>query len=270
MSEPLHRCDVCGAGVFHARILCPQCGVDLEEPAAPLAWPRTALPFVPRAEPVTKRVLRLAGVVLLTIGLVAVVMVLTQVVGGSDDDALVMPTAQREAGQETLRAIAKIGTRGSDTDSGSAGSAEAMLDGDTATAWFGEAPVLGFVAREQIVLRLDEPAWVSRLVIANGVHETLGAYDAHGRIRTVEVVFDGGITHTAVLLDIGRITQQILLPEPVLTTSLKMTVLGVYPGQEHRDVAVTALDVLGYEPTQLQQQLATERAKELPAVAPAP
>lgn len=266
MTEQPRRCDACATPVFTARVLCPQCGHDLDEPDAPLVWPLAHPQFVPQQPPVTKRIVRLVSVVLLLIALIAVAVVTTRLLKSSEEDLLVMPMAQRELAADTPRDIRAIGTLGASDDAAALSNAQSMVDGDSSTAWFGEAPTLGFVSREQIMLRLNEPAWVSRLVIANGVHASLGEYDAHGRMRTVELTFDGGITHTATLLDIGRISQQIVLPEPTLTTSLKLTVVGVYPGQELRDVAVSALDVRGYNPTPAQQLLAEQRANDMPAV----
>lgn len=266
MSEPLRRCDACATPIFSERILCPQCGCDLDEPDAPLAWPLFPTQLAPHLKPVAKRPFRWVTVILVLLGMLAAAVLIRWFVAGSQEDPLVMPAAQRDQAEETVRVISQIGTLKPGDDAKGARAAQAMVDGDSSTAWFGEAPALGFVAREQLLLRLDEPAWVTRLVIANGVHATLNAYDAHGRMRTVELAFEGGITHTAALLDIGRITQQIELPSPTLTTSLKITVLSVYPGQEQRDVAVTAIDVHGYEATVAQQRLATQRALDLPAV----
>ncbi|MEX2532785.1 MAG: hypothetical protein WD360_02335 [Nitriliruptoraceae bacterium] len=266
MTEQLRRCDACAAPVFAERVLCPQCGRDLDELDAPLAWPYAHTPFEPQAPPVRKRAVRRVIVLLLLIAFVAAGVVIARLLVTNEEDPLVMPAAQRELASETARSISEIGTLGAGDDPDALGNARAMVDGDSSTAWFGEAPTLGFVGREQILLRLDQPAWVSRLVIANGVHASLDTYDAHGRMRTVELTFDGGITRTVSLLDIGRISQQIMLPEPTLTTSLKLTVLAVYPGQQVRDVAVTTLEVRGYNPNPTQKQLAEQRAEDLPAV----
>jgi len=266
MTEVLRRCDACATPVFAVRVLCPQCGHDLDEPDAPIAWPHAHVQFVPRPPPVTKRIVSLVSVVLVLIAVVAAAVIITRLLVTSAEDPLVMPAAQRQLAQETTRSISEIGTLSAGDDPEALSNAKAMVDGDSSTAWFGEVPTLGFVAREQIMLRLDDPAWVSRLVIDNGVHASLDEYDAHGRMRTVELTFDGGITHTVALLDIGRIRQQIVFPEPILTTSLKLTLLALYPGQEIRDVAVTALEVRGYNPTSSQQLLAEQRANDMPAV----
>lgn len=266
MSEQQRRCDACASPVFAERVLCPQCGRDLDETDAPLIWPYAHTPFEPQPPPVIKRIVRLITGLLLLIAVVAAAVVFTRMLTTSEEDPLVMPAAQRELAAEVARSVSEIGTLGAGDDPDALSNAKAMVDGEGSTAWFGEAPTLGFVAREQILLRLDEPAWVSRLVIANGVHASLDAYDAHGRMRTVELTFDGGVTHTVALLDIGRINQQIVLPEPTLTTSLKLTVLAVYPGQQVRDVAVTTLEVRGYNPNPTQQRLAEQRAEDLPAV----
>ena len=269
MTDTLRRCDACAAPVPQARVLCPRCGVDVDAPEAPIVWPEMAVAFQPRPSQRRHHGRRLRLLVALVLVLAAAIaLVVLRANTAAEADVPVLPAAQRDTSEENGQDISAIGTaRAAGADDSNP---KAMLDGDTATAWFGEAPTLGFVTREQVALTLSQPAWVSRLVIANGVHDSLAGYDAHGRIRQVELMFDGGQTHTATLLDIGRIAQQIVLPEPILTTSLRITVLGVYPGQQHRDVAVTALEVRGYPPTPGQAVIAQQRAADAPAVDPGP
>jgi len=268
MTNTPRRCATCAATVNELRVLCPRCGVDLDEPTAPIVWPEHLAPVTTATKrPVNVRQrlsMLVAGLLLIAIG-IAVAVSVTAV---SDDDVPELPTAQRETAEEIIIEIAEIGTVSSTERTSAPSDPQALLDDDTDTIWFGDVPTLGFVTREQIVLRLAEPAWIARLVIANGVHASLAEYDSHGRARTVELMFDGGQTQVATLLDIERISQQIQLKEPMLTTSLRITVLGVYPGQTRRDVALTALELRGYTPTAAQKLLAEQRANELAAVAP--
>lgn len=267
MTTDTKRCAVCAAGVTAHRVLCPSCGSDTEQPDAPVVWPDKLPLFHTETRQIGRRWRRsrwmAAGMVLL---LLIVGYVGMQLAGTAEVDTPTMPAGQRDAATETQREIREIGAIRTADTAGEASDPQLMLDDNPATAWIGDAPTLGLVGREQIVLRLDEPAWVSRIVIANGVHADLAAYDAHGRVRAVELLFDGGVSHAATLIDIGRILQQIELPEPVLTTAIRLTVMAVYPGQAHRDVAVSGLEIHGYPATAQQQRVARELANVQPAV----
>lgn len=268
MTGQMRRCEACAAPQDDGRVLCAQCGVDLDSPDAPLVWPlRVDEASAGQSRGRTTRARGMligAGIVLVVAALAAGAFLSGWFANDTAVD--VMPAAQQATSVETSRAVAEIGTVRQGGLDPNPHDAQVLVDADRDDAWFGDVPALGFVARESVVLRLEEPAWISRLVLANGVHQDLAAYDAHGRARSVEIVFDGDVAHTATLLDIGRLRQQVVFDTPVLTTSVKLTILAVYPGQEHRDVALSGVELRGYDPTPAQQARATEQALRAPAV----
>jgi hypothetical protein len=121
---------------------------------------------------------------------------------------------------------------------------------------------------EMLDLFLAEPAWIDHLLIRNGDQADLRAYEEEGRLRQVRLTFDGGTSYLLNLLDEGRGQQVIELPEPALTTIVRLEVLDVFPGSESDGVAISDLDLGGWRTTEVDAELAEERAEALPATAP--
>lgn len=144
-------------------------------------------------------------------------------------------------------------------------SPELMVDGDTSTAWHGDADALPDAAREKLDLHLERPAWVTDLVVANGDQVDAEGYVAAGRLHRVDLQFDGGQVVRATLLDIGSQLQRLHLDEPILTTAVRIEVADVLAGEQHPGPAVSQVEVRGVPADDDDVALAEQRAEELPA-----
>jgi hypothetical protein len=164
--------------------------------------------------------------------------------------------------------VTDIATRTTSPDT-DAEAAVAMADGDTTTAWrsSGEVDPTSDVL-ETIDLVFDAPAWVEGIELANGDQLDRDAYDASSPLREVRITFDGGVVVDAELLDIGLRRQAITLPEPTLTTEVRIDVLQRVPGP-HDQLAVSELTPIGWPAAGDDVDVAARRAQADPATGPA-
>jgi len=140
-----------------------------------------------------------------------------------------------------------------------------MVDDDPQTAWRGDAAALPEGADQTIDLLLEEPAWVSEIVVANGDHHDAAAYEDSGRVQWVDLRFDGDLVVAATLLDQGRSSQVVRLEEPLLTTAVRLELVHSVPGVTHDDPALSAIALRGHPAEEGHAELARQRAEERPA-----
>lgn len=274
MTEQPRRCPSCAAANRPTRELCARCGVGLDDGVLPPRPLRREAPDPPVVSPAPsghrRWVVPLVGAVVL----IAVLVVALSLLGfgpfargpevpGADFDG------DRYDGATGPLPLSDVATRSTSAADG-AGGASAIVDGDPATAWHSE----GTAAAEREVLDtidlvLDGPAWIERLELLNGDHRDRAAYDESARLREVRLRFDGGVVVTADLLDIGLRAQAVTLPEPVLTTVVRIDVLRAVEGPNHQ-LALSGVQLLGWPAVSGDVDLAEERATAEPATGPVP
>jgi hypothetical protein len=273
LTEQLRTCPSCAVGNPPGRELCRSCGVDLEDGhLLPRPSGREA-PDPPsgRDAPPRRRhrwVWTLLGVLLLVAVLVGA---LTLAGLGPLARGPAVPgvdfAAERYPDEPGPLALASVATRTTSEDL-DAEAAAAIADGDPTTAWRSA----GTAAADRdildtIDLLLDGPAWIDRIELRNGDHLDREAYDASARLREVRLRFDGGVVIRAELLDLGLRAQVIELPDPVLTTDVRIDVLRAVAGPNDQ-LAVSGIDLIGWPATGDDVTAAEERAAAEPASGP--
>lgn len=137
---------------------------------------------------------------------------------------------------------------------------EHIVDADPDTAWYSAPEELPQGVDEKIDLFLEEPAWVTQLVINNGDHADADTYEQAGRLQRALLVMDGDVHVELALLDLGREPQAISLPEPVLTTTVRLELREVLPGSGVDGVAVSDLELRGWPADATDSDIAVRRA----------
>ncbi len=265
------RCPSCGQVNDRARELCRSCGVDLD-PAD-----RTSVPVRPRRTPSRRgdrwQVWRRWWVVPIAMAVVAggVTAGLAWMQVGpfarvQEPLELVPFPAERRTGPTAPLALVDIGTLTSAAPEGDRiFSPDRMVDQDPTTAWRGDGPTLTEGAPETIGVTLAQPAWLEALVVANGDHLDADAYAASGRIERLELWVDGDLHLDVRLLDLGPQRQVVTLPQPLLTTAVRLVVVDTVPGSLHPEPALSGLELLGQVAAAEDAALARSRAEQRPA-----
>lgn len=140
-----------------------------------------------------------------------------------------------------------------------------MVDDNPDTAWRSDGDVARHGIGEMVDLFLARPSWVEMLVIRNGDHFDAEAYAATARAHRVLVTFDGDVSYVLNLLDQGREFQAVELPQPILTTTVRLEILEVFPGERTQDLAISDLELRGRVAAGDDVDLAIERAEISPA-----
>jgi hypothetical protein len=134
-----------------------------------------------------------------------------------------------------------------------------LFDGDSSSTWIG-APISADGSGEVIQLLLEEPAWVSRLEIRNGDHQSEADYGSSGRILTAILSFDGDRDYRMDLLDIGLQSQVVQLPAPELTTQVTIRVVRTFDVGTPQGVALSEVTIVGWSASTADAALARQRA----------
>jgi len=134
-----------------------------------------------------------------------------------------------------------------------------LFDGDPSSPWIG-APISPDGSGEVIQLLLEEPAWVSRLEIRNGDHQSEADYGSSGRILTAILSFDGDRDYRMDLLDIGLQPQVVQLPAPELTTQVTIRVVRTFDIGTPQGVALSEVTIVGWSASTADAALARQRA----------
>lgn len=266
------RCSSCGEVNARSRELCRSCGLDLDPSD------RTAVPARPArhaSEPVAFRA-RLRRWWVVPLAVVAVAAAVTGALWSAQLGPFAAPEApladlafptERYGTPPTRLDLADIGTL---TNAAPAGdrifTPAQMVDDDPTTAWRGEAPALPDGAEETIDVALAEPAWIDAMVVANGDHLDATAYEASGRVQRVTLWFDGDLRVEATLLDLGRRRQVVRLPEPVLTSAVRLVIVQTLAGVERPEPAIAGLELWGHVADLADANVAQERAELRPAI----
>ncbi len=265
------NCRVCGLGNHPERVICVGCGCDLEsgEPL-PRRLP-SELPTVPQAGGVAGALRQwwLPVIAGLTVTAIVVLGLALAGVGPFTSDralsaAVLDPGMYAE--ERVVLELSDIATLSNAGPSDGRVFAPAqMVDDDPDTAWRSDGDVAPHGIGETVDLFLARPGWAEMLLIRNGDHLDADAYAATARAHRVLVTFDGDVSYVLNLLDQGRDVQAIELPQPILTTSIRLEILEVFPGASSQDLAISDLEVRGRVAIGDDVDLAFERAQRSPA-----
>lgn len=270
MTEQPRTCPSCAAANRPGRELCARCGAGLDDGVVPPRPVRREAPDPPLAEATTagrhdRWLVPLAGAVAL-IGIV--VLGLTLLGLGPLASPPEVPAAEfaadRYDGDARSVPLSSVATRTTAPDA-DAEAAAAIADGDPTTAWRSDGTASADrEVLDTIDLVLQEPAWIERLELLNGDHGDRESYDRSARLRQVRLRFDGGVVLLADLLDLGTQAQGITLPEPVLTTAVRIDVLRAVEAPSDQ-LAVSGIELVGWPAVGDDVELAGERAAAEPA-----
>jgi hypothetical protein len=271
------RCPSCGAPNSPRRELCGRCGVDLETGVSP---PRAAEDEQPsparRAGAATSQRHRTQGWLIGLGGLavvVAVVVGLTLAGLGPLAGAPSLPEADFETdvyGDEPeVLVLSDIATSSAlEPSGGETYDATQMVDDDPTTAWNSDGSQAEHGVGETIDLFFADPVWVQRLVFDNGFQRDAESYADNARIRRADVLLDGGERLSIRLEDLGLQRQAIELPEPLLTTTVRIEVTETFPGDTYPDLAVSDIALEGWPARGEDVEVAQERAERARAAPP--
>jgi len=265
-SAPLRRCAACGRDNDPRREICATCPTDLDT-GLPLAGPHAGPVRGPRGRqmldwsPLRRRAgLGLGSIVAVTL-VVTALLALLGVGPFAVQDRLERAVFLLAAypGPQTVVEVASVATTTTVDLPDRVVSPLNLFDGDTGSAWIG-LPIDDAGAGEIIELVLEDPAWVSRLEIRNGDHQSPAAYERSERLQRVIIRFDGGRDYRVDLLDIGLEGQVIELPAPELTTRVTIIVEQVFAGLGPRGAALSEVTVVGWAASVSDAVLARQRA----------
>ena len=266
-------CPSCGAPNSSQRELCGRCGADLETGIVPPRPERRPLPATPSISASPRRRRWWIPVVAI-VGVVAAIVAtfwLAELGPFASEPTVPVATfeAQRYEGDPDTVALSDIATATTSAPEGDRSfTAAQMVDADPTTAWHSDSESLPEGQSEKIDLFLAEPAWVDQIVINNGDHSDSDVYAATARILRAQMTLDGGRAFEINLLDQGRQAQYIELPDPELTTTVRIEVLETVAGDDRPDIAVSDLELRGWVADESDADLAEERADVRRAAGP--
>lgn len=275
MTEQPRSCRSCGATNRGTRELCGTCGADLESGTVPPRAVQREAPDPPSG-PETR--IRHSRWVLPVVGAIVLVALLVAGLSFAGIGPFApSPTVPEAAFDETrypgdaapveLSDVAALTTaQGADVEAPAA-----IADGDPTTAWRSDGTATdldGTAGGETIDLYLESPAWVERFVIHNGDQLDTDAYAASARLERIRITFDGGEAAVVDLLDHGLEPQEVVLPEPWLTSAIRIEVLAAYDGDENDEIALSEVALLGWEADAADVETAVARAEADPADPP--
>lgn len=272
-------CRACSAMNAPGRLLCGACGVDLDTGETGLAVEPATAGDAPVAGPPRRETAAGSGWRAVVFLIVACLVVAGAIVGAltalgigplaaTDPDTVPTVTFDparypREPERLVLTDVATFTMRPPEGER--TFTPERMVDGDPLSSWHQDASALPEDTLETIDLYLQDPAWITAIVFANGDHLEPDAYADAARLQRVDLVFDGDNRVAATLLDQGLEPQIVELGEPLLSTALRIELVSSVPGLEREDVALSGVALLGYAAEGDDAKAAGERAELRPA-----
>lgn len=252
----LVACPACGARNSEARMLCGRCGADLatgqvgpggDEVVRHGEVADVAGEVDVRARGQRRRTALVVAVIVLVGALLGVAIGVWAVRAGQADDpaAPVFDEAVYPGEPVDLEvgAIGATSTRPASDETTYA--ASNMVDGDVTTVWSHD-PATEPATEVDLAFDLEEPAWVTELLVANGAQTNPTTFTAEGRIRTALIGIGQDTVAELLLLDQDGF-QRVVLPEPVLTTDLvRLVVTDTYDGDTFEEVSVSEIVFRGH------------------------
>lgn len=239
----LVACPHCGASNAASRTVCGRCrcGLDPRVPAPKAAPPPPPAPPIAPTEPESSRgflfVTLAAGFVF---GAVLLTLLAARGVG------ILSPLAGSSPVEYARLAVAEIIASSMLPPAGGVTYAPTnLVDGDPTTAWNEGARG---AAGEWVEVTLPEAVSVARVLVWNG-YQKGRQFLENGRVHTL-LIDAGGRRFTVELLDVAN-SQAVDLPEPVLTSTIRLTIETIYEGDRYPDVALSELEVYGLPAAQM-------------------
>ncbi|MDX1510308.1 MAG: zinc ribbon domain-containing protein [Nitriliruptorales bacterium] len=268
-------CPNCGAPNSARRSLCGRCGADLKTgTVAPRPAPRPIAPASPAEPRASERdratrgrtIALIVGAGILIGGLIGAAVGLGLGPLGDDDEELPPATFVPgmygdESASLPLFEVATSTIR--PAEGGVTFARERMFDGDLTTAWKNSGETNANGIGEVIRVELTSPAWVTEIVLANGDQSDGVAFTNYARIHRVTARMDGNVVVRLTFID--REGQQAArLPEPILTTAIRLEIDETFAGATFADLAVSELSFLGHLAVANDVTIAAERAQLAP------
>lgn len=273
----LRDCPACGAPNAPGRTLCGRCGADLETgqvmripamtyaPSSPGDEPaRETAPHGTVRRPDRRRSWLVAAAVVVVGVLLGVLVGMLVALDGDDEPEETIPDApafdaSRYDDETDPIPVASLGATSTNTVAGEELSVARMVDGDLSTAWENDGQVNRHGLGEQIVVEFADAAWLESIVIGNGAQEDDARYLGDARLQRIRVTFDGGDAVEVTVNDLQGL-QIVHLPDPVLTTGLRIEVLETYEGDTYRELGISELRFHGWVAEGEDAEIASERA----------
>ncbi|GAB6178845.1 hypothetical protein JCM14036_01640 [Desulfotomaculum defluvii] len=118
-----------------------------------------------------------------------------------------------------------------------------VADGNDLTAWV--EGVKGNGENQWLQLSGDGKAPIKTIVISNGYCSNKETYLKNSRVKEMELEFSDGTSHVVKLPDSMYEYTLVNLPQEVSTTSVKCTILSVYPGEKYTDTCINEIAFFG-------------------------
>ncbi|OPZ77635.1 MAG: Nicotine adenine dinucleotide glycohydrolase (NADase) [Actinobacteria bacterium ADurb.Bin444] len=119
-----------------------------------------------------------------------------------------------------------------------------LSDNDLSTAWNEGAS--GDGVGEWLSFSFNQPVRLSRIDIANGYQRDQKRYLGNGRVRGLRIEYSNGDMQEIQLYDdMGYQEVQPAVPSDVGISSVRMTILSVYPGESWEDAALSEIRFIG-------------------------
>lgn len=126
-----------------------------------------------------------------------------------------------------------------------------LADGNSNTAWC--EGVEGAGVGQELTIRVNEGPAFRRMLIGNGYAKSRKAFTENGRVKTLEITTDSGVTTTVDLIDQAN-ALPVYLPEPARRW-VRLKIVEVYPGERFADTCLHLVTPdYEYEEEQLQKQ----------------
>lgn len=239
--DALTTCPRCGATNSARRLLCGDCGADLQtgEPG----WDPEAPPVGRAAEgdlSGDRGVRRTVVVVVAAAVLLGVVLgVLLLSTGVLEGDGSQLPRPPAFAGPAERLAVRQVAA----SSAASAGSDPGLVaDGDLATSWWSAD---GRLAGEVLELQLDQEVWIEELQLAVGEQSPETPFEALARPTRIRVRFGEDDSVIVELTDQPGV-QSVRLEPPRRTDRLRIEILEIAPGARETSVAVAEVVARGH------------------------
>lgn len=116
-----------------------------------------------------------------------------------------------------------------------------VLDNNLDTAWVEGNDDYGI--NEWIELKNQNEEKIQKILLRNGFQESDESYNNNSRIKKLKITFSD---NSSIIKDIADSNDEILidLDKIVTTSSIKFTILDVYPGSKYKDTCITEIKVI--------------------------